>query len=282
MKKPFKYILIFLITANLFALWIIFDFLYYQKNEVSFLSVGQGDAELIQIPAGNILIDAGPDAKILSELDQSLSFYDKTIDLFILSHPNKDHFNGLFDILERYEVRAVMLNNLSYSDSLFQKLLQELDKRKILIIEGMAGTKVSWGKQDNLLVIYPDMMVSANQDPNKFSLVNILTLGQNCFLFTGDIDTEVEKELLNDNLLSDIDVLKVAHHGSRFGSSELFLKTTNPEISVIEVGKNSYGHPTSETLNRLSQINSHIFRTDESGTIKVEVKDSKIIVSSIK
>jgi competence protein ComEC len=196
MKKYFKYILIFFITTNLFAWWIIFDFLYYTKNEVSFLSVGQGDAEFIQIPAGNILIDAGPDAKILSELDKSLSFYDKTIDLFILSHPNKDHFNGLFDILERYEVKAVMLNNLFYTDSLFQQLLQELDKRNILVIEGIAGTKVSWGKQDNLLVIYPEIMVSANQDPNKFSLVNILKLGQNCFLFTGDISSAQEKKIL--------------------------------------------------------------------------------------
>ncbi|HDQ15682.1 MAG TPA: MBL fold metallo-hydrolase, partial [Bacteroidetes bacterium] len=108
MQKFILYFLLTLICANIFTYWIIFDFLSMPKGEVSFLSVGQGDAELIQIPGGNILIDAGPDAKILSELDKSLSFYDRTIDLFILSHPNKDHFNGLFDILERYKVRAVM------------------------------------------------------------------------------------------------------------------------------------------------------------------------------
>lgn len=274
MKKPFKYILILFIAVNLFAWWIIFDFFYYSKNEVSFLSVGQGDAELIQIPAGNILIDAGPDAKILSELDKSLSFYDKTIDLFILSHPNKDHFNGLFDILERYEVRAVMFNNLSYSDSLFQKLLQELDRRKILIIEGIAGTEVSWGKQDNLLVIYPEIMVPANQDPNKFSSVDILALGQNCFLFTGDISSAQEKKILPLFSCSDYNsrILKVAHHGSNYSSSQQFLEEFKPQVAVIEVGENSYSHPHPDTLERLKDIGAQIFRTDLDGTIRFKIK----------
>jgi len=273
MKKLFKYILVLFIAVNLFAWWIIFDFFYYPKNEVSFLSVGQGDAELIQIPAGNILIDAGPDAKILSELDKSLSFYDKTIDLFILSHPNKDHFNGLFDILERYEVRTVMFNNLSYSDSLFQKLLQELDRRKILIIKGIAGTKVSWGKQDNLLVIYPEIMVPANQDPNKFSSVDTLTLGQNCFLFTGDISSTQEKKILPLLSCSGYNrILKVAHHGSNYSSCVQLLEEFDPQVAVIEVGENSYGHPHPDTLERLKDIGAQIFRTDLDGTIRFKVK----------
>lgn len=274
MKKPFKYLLIILITANIFTYWIIFDFLCMPKGEVSFLSVGQGDAELIQILAGNILIDAGSDTKILSELDKLLPFYDRTIDLFILSHPNKDHFNGLFDILERYKVRAVMLNNLSYSNSLFQKLLQELDKRGILIIKGIIGTKVSWGNQDNLLFLYPDTMVSSKQDPNKFSSVIMLFLGQNCFLFTGDIGFTQEKKILpllscsNDNSR----ILKVPHHGSRYSSSVSFLEEFKPQIAIIEVGENSYGHPHPDTLERLKNIGAQIFRTDLDGTIRFKIK----------
>jgi len=274
MKKPFKHILMILIITNIFTYWIIFDFLYNPKNEVSFLSVGQGDAELIQITAGNVLIDAGPDAKILSELDKLLSFYDRTIDLFILSHPNKDHFNGLFDILERYKVRAVMFNNLSYPDSLFQKLLQELDKREILIIQGTAGTNISWENEDNLLVLYPGTMVSANQDPNKFSSVDMLFLGQNCFLFTGDISFAQEKKILP--LFHCFDnnsrVLKVPHHGSPYSSSEQLLEKFKPEIAVIEVGENSYGHPHPDTLERLKNIGAQIFRTDLDGTISFKIK----------
>lgn len=274
MKKFLLYLLLFLISANIFAYWIIFDFLFMPKGKVSFLSVGQGDAQLIQIPAGNILIDAGPDAKILSELDKLLPFYDRTIDLFILSHPNKDHFSGLFDILERYKVRVVMLNNLTYPDSLFQKLLQELDKKEILVVKGITGANVSWKNQDNLLVLYPDIMTSFRQDPNKFSSVNMLFLGQNCFLFTGDISSPQEKKILP--LLSCPDdnyrVLKVPHHGSRYSSSMQFLERFKPQVAIIEVGENSYGHPHPDTLERLKNIGAQIFRTDLDGTIRFIIK----------
>ena len=274
MSKPFKYLLIILIIANIFTYWIIFDFLCMPKGEVSFLSVGQGDAQLIQISGGNILIDAGPGAKVLSELDKLLPFYDRTIDLFILSHPNKDHFNGLFDILERYKVRAVMLNNLSYSNSLFQKLLQELDKKEVLIIKGIAGTNVSWENQDNLLVLYPNTMVSSKQDPNKFSSVDMLFLGQNCFLFTGDIGSAQEKKILPLLFCPDDNsrILKVPHHGSRYSSSARFLERFKPQIAVIEVGENSYGHPHPDTLERLKNIGAQIFRVDLDGTIRFKIK----------
>lgn len=274
MSKLFKYLLIILICANIYTCWIILDFLCAPKGKVSFLSVGQGDAELIQIPAGNILIDAGPNAKILSELDKSLPFYDRTIDLFILSHPNKDHFTGLFDVLERYKVRAVMLDNLSYPDSLFQKLLKELKKRNILIIKGIAGTKVSWGNQDNLLVIYPETMISTKKDPNKFSLIANLILGKNCFLFTGDVSSSQEKKILPliPCPIDDSRILKVAHHGSRYSSCEQFLKGFNPQMAIIEVGENRYGHPHPDTLQRLKDIGAQIFRTDLDGTIRFRIK----------
>jgi len=274
MKKSLLYLLLLLVFGNIFTYWIIFDFLNSFRGKVSFLSIGQGDAELVQIPAGNILIDAGPDAKILSELDKSLSFYDRTIDLFILSHPNRDHFNGLFDVLERYNVRAVMLDNLSYSDSLFQKLLKELKQRDILIIKGIAGTKVNWENQDSLLVVYPKTMVSSKQDPNKFSLIANLILDKNCFLFTGDIDSAQEKKILS--LIScpvnNSRILKVAHHGSRYSSCTQFLKGFNPQIAIIEVGENRYGHPHPDVIQRLTDIGAQIFRTDLDGTIRFKIK----------
>ena len=274
MKKSLLYLLLLLVFGNIFTYWIIFDFLNGFRGKVSFLSIGQGDAELVQIPAGNILIDAGPDAKILSELDKSLSFYDRTIDLFILSHPNRDHFNGLFDVLERYKVRAVMLDNLSYSDSLFQKLLKELKQRDILIIKGIAGTKVNWENQDSLLVVYPKTMVSSKQDPNKFSLIANLILDKNCFLFTGDIDSAQEKKILS--LIScpvnNSRILKVAHHGSRYSSCTQFLKEFNPQIAIIEVGENRYGHPHPDVIQRLTDIGAQIFRTDLDGTIRFKIK----------
>lgn len=274
MKKLLLYLLLLLVSANFFTWWIIFDFLHSSRREVGFLSVGQGDAELIQTLAGNILIDAGPDITVLSELDKSLSFYDRTIDLFILSHPNKDHFNGLFDVLERYKVKAIMLNNLSYPNSLYQKLLEEIKKRDILVIKGLSGTTVRWEESGNLLVLYPESMVSFKEDPNKFSLVANLLFGKSCFLFTGDISAAQEKEILP--LLScplDYDtILKVPHHGSRHSSSLQFLEKFKPRIAVIEVGDNSYNQPHPDTLQRLKDIGAKIFRTDLNGTIHFKIK----------
>lgn len=273
MNKSFKHLLIILICANVFAYWIIFEYFYLGRGEVSFLDVGQGDAELIQVQSGNILIDAGPDASIIRELDNSLSFFDRTIDLFILSHPNKDHFYGIFEMLDKYKIRAVMLNNVFYSDSQYQKLLRELKKRNILTIRGFNGVKIDLGKEDNLFVLYPNVMVSLNEDPNKFSLVLSLYLGQNYFLFTGDIGSAQEKSILSflpeDNKLR---ILKVAHHGSRYASSWQFLEYFRPHISVIEVGNNNYGHPHPDALERLEQVGSIIFRTDLDGTVRFKAK----------
>jgi competence protein ComEC len=273
MNKSFKYFLIILICTNVFTFLIIFDYLYLGNGEVIFLDVGQGDAELVKTYAGNILIDAGPDASIIRELDNSLSFFDRTIDLFILSHPNKDHFYGIIEMLDKYKIRAVMLNNVFYSDSQYQKLLQELEKRNILTIKGFEGIKISLGKEDKFSVLYPKAMVSLGEDPNKFSLVLSLCLGQNYFLFTGDISNVQEKEilpiLLEENKLR---VLKVAHHGSRYASSWQFLESFMPHISIIEVGNNNYGHPHPDTLERLKQAGSTIFRTDLDGAIYFKIK----------
>ncbi|MDD3098217.1 MAG: MBL fold metallo-hydrolase [Candidatus Pacebacteria bacterium] len=273
MNKYFKYSLIILICVNIFTYWIIFEYFYLGRGIVNFLDVGQGDAELVQTYLGNILIDAGPDASLVRELNNSLPFFDRTIDLFILSHPNKDHFYGIFEILDKYKIRAVMLNNVFYSDVQYQKLLQEFEKRNILILKGFNGVKVDLGKNDILSVLYPKTMVSLNEDPNKFSLVLSLCLEKNQFLFTGDISDVEEKEIISflsrDNKFR---VLKVAHHGSRYASSELFLESFMPHISVIEVGHNSYNHPHPDTLQRLEKIGSEILRTDLDGTIRFKIE----------
>jgi len=281
MKKAPLYLIVLLIIANVFTWWIIVDF-QTTKETVAFLNVGQGDAELISNAAGNILIDAGPNNKILFELGKILPFYDRTIDLFILSHPNKDHFNGLFEILDKYKIKAVMLNNFTYPSSSFQKLLEELKKRHILIIKGFEGVSISWPacaggpacagrqKQDKFLVIYPPENLLFSNDPNNSCLVLDLALETNHFLFTGDISSTQEKKLSSflASLKDQIKVLKVAHHGSNYSSSDLFLKTLKPKVAIIEVGENSYNQPHPDVLKRLQDIGSLIFRTDVNGTIQ--------------
>jgi len=305
MKKIPLYLIALLLISNVFTWWIIVDF-RMAKETVAFLNVGQGDAELINNTAGNILIDAGPNNKILFELGKILPFYERTIDLFILSHPNKDHFNGLFEILDKYKIRAVMLNNFTYPSSSFQKLLEELKKRHILIIKGFEGVRISWftrpnfvhppqismkfGRasenldgpaQDKLLVIYPPENLIFSNDPNSSCLVLDLVLETNHFLFTGDIGSAQEKKLFSffASLKDQFKVLKVAHHGSNYSSSDLFLKTLKPQIAIIEVGENSYNHPHPEVLKRLNEIGAQIFRTDINGTIQF-IYDNKLKIKA--
>lgn len=281
MKKASLYLIALLLISNVFTWWIIIDF-RMAKETVAFLNVGQGDAELISNAAGNILIDAGPNNKILFELGKILPFYDRTLDLFILSHPNTDHFNGLLEILDKYKIRAVMLNNFTYPSSSFQKLLEELKKRHILIIEGFEGVRISWQAQDKLLVIYPPENSIFSNDPNNSCLVLDLALETKHFLFAGDISSAQEKKLSSflTSLKDQFKVLKVAHHGSNYSSSDLFLKTFKPRIAIIEVGENSYNLPHPDVLKRLNEIGAQIFRTDINGTIQFIYDDNKLKIKA--
>lgn len=283
MSKSSSFFLILLFLANVFTWWIIVDF-RMEKETVAFLNVGQGDAELIRNAAGNILIDAGPNNKILFELGKILPFYDRTIDLFILSHPNKDHFNGFFEILDKYKIRAVLLNNFTYPSSSFQKLLEELKKRHILIIKGFEGVRINWPAcaggqtEEKLLVVYPPENLIFSNNPNNSCLVLDLALETNHFLFTGDISSAQEKKLSSflASLKDQIKVLKVAHHGSNYSSSDLFLKTFKPKIAIIEVGENTYNQPHPDVLKRLNDIGAQIFRTDINSTIQFILENNNL------
>jgi len=263
MNKKYSISIIFtLFLLNIFCYYLIFNFLFL-KDEVAFLNVGQGDSELIRTKAGNILIDAGPNNQILFEISKILPFYDRIIDLVIISHPNTDHFNGLFSLLEHYKIRAVMINNLDYPGSRYQNLLKQLKNNDVLFLKGENGTKIKW--DNNFISIISPL--NSNNNINNSSLVALLNLNQKQFLFTGDIESSVEKKIIK-YFNQPIDVLKVPHHGSQTASSEEFLNTLKPKIAVIEVGENNYGQPHPGTLKRLNAIGAQIFRTDLDGTIQ--------------
>ena len=268
MRKEY-YLLLFLIMFNLFLGGIIYDY-YFSLPEVDFLSVGQGDAELIQTPAGNILIDAGPGNKILEQLSSSLPFYDRTIDLVIISHPNKDHYYGLKYLLQRYRVRAVMMNNWNYSSPTFQKIVRLLQKEKVILLQGYRGIRIrsSSTVPFHLTLLYPPQADFSPSDINQASIIANLIIKNNQFLFTGDTTAKEEKLILSDLQLKPVRVLKVAHHGSKTSSSLEFLSRYKPQFSVIEVGKNNYDLPNIETLRRLYKVSSRVWRTDIDGIVK--------------
>jgi len=287
---------IFLIIFDFFVWSQIVSGVNEQNNdlEVYFLDVGQGDSELINLPNDvQVLMDGGPDNKILEELSSILPPTDRYIDLVVLSHPQYDHFAGLIEVLKRYEIGAFLYNGREGTAKAFEDLKRTIEKNKIPTIILTQGDKIKY--QNNLLdILSPTADLLKSKELNDTSLVISLAIelvNQNFsklhyvddrqrnvitkILFTGDIGFKVEN-YLTENFNIDSDVLKVGHHGSKYSSGKKFLKAVNPKIAIIEVGKNTYGHPTSQTLNGLASIGSQIFRTDQSGTIKLVINGEKI------
>lgn len=268
-------IILFLAVFDVF-IWGQIVFSAPNKNtEVYFLDVGQGDSELAVLPGNvKILIDAGPNRKVLDELTSALSPFDRYIDLVVLSHPQLDHFAGLIDVLKRYQVGAFVFNGRRGETAAFGDLEKIIQENKIPII--ILGEKDKIKYQDSRFdVLSPSKNLLSSAELNDTTLVMRL-LSQNAkILFTGDIDSKIENYLAEKYEL-DVDVLKIAHHGSKFSSSEEFLRAATPKLTIIEVGKNSYGHPTEQVLNRLALIGAQIFRTDKDGTIKLVLDNGRI------
>ena len=270
---------------------IIFDFFIWNsiifdgghKNlQAYFLNVGQGDSELVVLPGNvKILMDGGPNSKILTELSKSLPSTDHYIDLIILSHAEADHFTGLIDVAKRYRIGAFIFNGLNGRGNTWPELLKILKNNNVPIIVLSAGDKIKY-LNNRMNFIWPEKnnLPKTTKTLNETALVSILESRMVKILFTGDIGFKTENHLLGKYDLS-VDILKVGHHGSKFSTSEEFLKAVDPKISIIEVGKNSYGHPTKEVLNRLASVESKIFRTDKDGLIKIEANGENIKIFKI-
>ena len=263
--------------------------------EVDFLDVGQGDSIFIKTPEGHqIIIDGGPNSILLQKLAERMPFWDKTIDLVILTHPEKDHMTGLLDVLQNYKVDYFLWTGViknSAENKKLAALLEEAQKPKRNFLASLDGksksTKILIAKAGEKImagevlidILFPHENLN-NQEPkntNDTSVVSQLIFGNNEFLFTGDISSSAEKKLVNGGADLSASVLKVAHHGSKYSTSDIFLETVKPGIAVISVGKNSYGHPTQETLKRLEEFAIKILRTDTNGDVNM-VSDGKNII----
>jgi len=265
-------VLFFLFVINFFIWFVVFANENKDKLKVAFFDVGQGDSVFIETPNGNqILIDGGPDKKVLRELSKIMSFYDKTIDMVVTTHPDEDHIGGLPAVFEGYEISTFIEPGVT-SDSNTYKLLKELVKKeKSKQILARSGMIFDLSGDIYLEILFPDRDVSG-LDTNDASIIAKLTYDKNSFLFTGDSPQKIENYIISlygDKLKSD--VLKVGHHGSKTSSSESFIGFVSPEYAVISAGKNNkYGHPHQEVLDLLNKFDSNILKTFESGTIIFE------------
>ncbi|HRY60012.1 MAG TPA: ComEC/Rec2 family competence protein [Patescibacteria group bacterium] len=241
---------------------------------IYYLDVGQGDSILIRTADGHdMLIDGGPDGSVLERLGEVLPIWDRDLDWVVLTHPHEDHIVGLDEILKRYNVKQILepdLKNVPDNERYFNSLGQE---KAIPEEKAIKGERIVLNNDVVFSVIYPSNFQMEEENLNDDSIIMQLEYKGKKFLFTGDATAEVEVKILDQNI--DSDFLKIGHHGSRYSSSQKFLEAVTPSVSIISVGVgNSFGHPTQDTLDRLSAVGSRVLRTDRNGTIEVDVGEN--------
>jgi len=247
---------------------------------VHFIDVGQGDSEFIQLPNGEtMLIDAGEsDAgeTVVSYL-QSLSV--STINYVVATHPHSDHIGGLPDVFDAFDIEKVFMPDAVSDSYIFEALLDKIEAEGCETVQAANGVTAVDDKENKLLAEFIAPVSSEYENLNNYSAVLRLEYNENSFLFMGDAESLVEKEILK-NGISDIDVLKIGHHGSKTSSSTEFVNTVSPSYAVFEVGQgNSYGHPHKEVLERYEKLGADILRTDEMGTIIISSDGRNLTVN---
>ncbi len=246
------------------------------RLHVAFLDVGEGDATLITTPRGQqILVDGGPSPTALtSGLGQEMPFWDRSIDLMVMTHADADHITGLVEVLRRYQVGGWLDNGRAKKQAIYEECQKELDRGKVPRSVVQAGAEIDLGDGAILTVLNPvtppGPSADTRTDANDQSVVLRLTWGQASVLLTGDIGAGAEGSLLWSGQPLAANVLKVAHHGSNASSSAGFVTAVHPSYAVISAGAgNRFGHPAAAVLDRLTKMGVTILRTDQAGTIEL-------------
>ena len=270
------FVLGLLFFLNILAWLAVYDLNKPQLLEVNFFNVGQGEAIFIETPSRHqILIDGGPSSLILEKLAESLPFWDRTIDLIILTHPEHDHLAGLIEVLKRYKIENILWTGIVRDTSEYNEWVKLIKNEGAKIKIAQASQRINLSTYEvnrHIDILYPFENLEGQEfeNSNNTSIVAKLIFGENSFLFTGDAYQSVEKKLVSRGWGLNSDVLKVGHHGSKTSTSEEFIKQVSPEIAVISVGKdNPYQHPHQETLDTLEKYGIKILRTDKNGDIKI-------------
>lgn len=267
--------------------------------KVVFCSVGQGDAIFIKTPSGaDILVDGGPDERVLSCLSENMPFWDRDLDLVIVSHAQADHIGGLISVLKQYKIGKLIIGPETAETPEYRELAKIVVEKNIAVTNPYSGQEINFN--DGLLakILWPEKNwlsynlrtkegkilgistlekdtglfgkeIYYSDDLNKVCTLVLFTYGKFSVLLTGDADESIQPLILQKNNLGKVTVLKVPHHGSKKALLEQFLQAVKPDLAVISVGKNSFGHPAQEIIKRLADLQISLLRTDLDGEIKI-------------
>jgi len=281
-KNNFKYLIVIILFGAAALVWYAVFSESRSGLTVAFLDVGQGDAVFIQAENGNqVLLDGGPDKAVLRQLPKVMPFYDRSIDLLVLSHPHADHVVGLVEVLKRYNIDSAIEPGTAENSPEYREWEKAIGDKKIPHIYAERGIRINLDKNLYLEILLP-AVDARNLDAHSGMLVAKLVYGNTSYLLMGDAERSLENYLVSlegappaGGLKTNI--LKIGHHGSNYSTSESLLGFSAPQYAVISVGENnSYGHPHKETLDILNKFQIPILRTDESGMIKTK-SDGNII-----
>ena len=265
-----------------------------QKFRIVACDVGQGDGIVMTKGSIQVIVDGGPSGeKMLSCLEKHVPFWDHTIELIVLTNTDYDHMNGLSAVVERYKVMQFVTSDGVHRSASIDKMIAKISEYGVGVVGVEQGDLIRVGGDSKieLKVLWPPEVVSEyvavftdqmNKDEREQILgasakrgdlnersvvVEILEDGKR-YLLMGDAGFRAEEQLIKSGMLSDVDYLKVGHHGSKYASSREFLEVVKPELAVISVGKDKrYGHPTTEAIGRLGDVQALIMRTDLEGDV---------------
>ena len=272
---------------------------------IYFFNVGQGDSALIEKGNFQLLVDGGPDDKILSEIGKVMPLTDRKIEVVILTHPHADHLVGINQIIDRYEVGKIYSTGVIHTSNAYLEFLDKVKNKNISLEVPDVGQKINPFDNSELKFLWPGKNYieksAEDNNLNNTSLVSRFCYFDHCVLLPGDLEAdgqeamfsyysskqsevpaaksenESSETLASNNNIFQSEILKVAHHGSTNGTNQKLLDIVKPKYAIISAGvDNKFGHPHSGTLDLLQKANIRYYRTDRDGTIEFNFSEQGI------
>ncbi len=273
LRKNFHWYTLLAVAAITISVWhaVFFFEGRYGKVWLHVFDVGQGDGILIEAANGNkVLVDGGPDGRILAKLGSTLPFWDREIDLVILTHPHADHLDGLVEVLKRYKIGAVLESGVNHSIPEYSQWHEMLEEKGVKVYAARAGERINLSEETYLDILSPfgSFIGQSPKNIHDAVVVTRLSYASTTALLMGDAERVLEHKILVATPDVRADILKIGHHGSKTSTSDELLKAARPTWAIISVGqKNRFGHPTQGVLDRLASFGIKTLRTDQDGDV---------------